>query len=331
MADLTVCIPIGPAHQDLAARAIESVRGQSVPTNVLTWLDKDRRGPGYARNQMLTHVTTDFVTFLDADDWLDPDFAAATLALDPAQKYVFTDWWEESTPVTAPRMHVENGAISLPGRMPWCGGTWHIITTVLPTALVRQVGGFDETLAGMEDTDFYLKLSTSFFCGQHLPTPLVHYSLDGQRSKQLRSGPHYQATRELLSKRYSGKMGCCDGDGQAVLQANFDRTGLDLVRAVAAWGGNRKYVGRVTNTIYGRMGNFQVYEVDRRDALADQSNWRILAVTKVDDPVKLTSTADIAGILMGMVKVLPSTDATPPVEVRPDVDKVLRLAKRGQS
>jgi hypothetical protein len=75
----TVIIPAGPKHVHLMARAVESARAQTVPTEVLTFVDTERRGPAYGRNLLASQVTTPFLTLLDADDYLEPNFVEETL------------------------------------------------------------------------------------------------------------------------------------------------------------------------------------------------------------------------------------------------------------
>src|SRR5512146_417934 len=95
MTNITVVIPIGPGHADIARRAIASVETQTERCALLPIYDPDGRGAGWARNQGLAKVSTPFVVFLDADDWLDPAFADRTLAVRRPRHYVYTDWYND--------------------------------------------------------------------------------------------------------------------------------------------------------------------------------------------------------------------------------------------
>src|SRR5574342_931428 len=112
MPNATVVIPVAPYHEAVAERSIASVRAQTVPTTLVVVHDTERRGPGWARNQGLAEVQTPYVVFLDADDWLEPQFVERTLRVRKVARYVFTDWYEDEAVKAAPDK-------------PWCGGTWH--------------------------------------------------------------------------------------------------------------------------------------------------------------------------------------------------------------
>ena len=147
----TIIIPVAPYHEALVERAVTSAQLQTVPCTIIQAYDRNGRGPSYTRNRALEQVETDFVVFLDADDWLDPAFVERCLSVWQAGSYVFTDW-------------VEDGEIHSAPARPWCDDQqWHVITTLLPTQAVRDVGGFDD-LPGAEDTELYWALTRAQRC-----------------------------------------------------------------------------------------------------------------------------------------------------------------------
>lgn len=340
MVELTVVIPVGLNHRALAERAIASVRQQTATCKLLTMLDADKRGPGYLRNVMLRQVDTEFVSFLDADDWIEPTFAAETVAeyrRIGGDRYIYTDWVDDrGRIVQTPCLNGPDGyPLSVPDRRPYCGGTWHVITTLLPTAWVRAVGGFDETLPAVEDTEFYLKLCTTMRCGHRLPRPLFHYAPGGGRAIEFRNGPDYDRVMRELTVRFGGRMGCCGSDERVAIPIGVRQP--DDVLAMALWRGNRQEHGRVTGRIYPRISIPRTAWVDPRDAGHNPELWKVIerpvTPARVDEGQGLRSLEQIALAGMATVKRNPYAPpgfepAPPPVSARPDVSRVIRLTQQ---
>jgi hypothetical protein len=191
---VTVVTPAAPYHAQLVARAAASVTQQTVPCAHVVIIDHDMRGTGWARNAGLAQVDTPFVVFLDADDEIAPTFVERALAVRKRHRYVYCDWMMDDERRNAPDCA-------------WRTGTWHTVTTLLPSAFARAVGGFDETLPAAEDTEFYVKLNAAGYCGQRLAEPLA---VDGSSSSVGMRGPSSSVVRErgvtdlLLQDRVSG-------------------------------------------------------------------------------------------------------------------------------
>ena len=119
---------------------------------------------------------------------------------------------------------------------------WHTyngITILIAKEDIIKVGGFDESLDGWEDWDFFSKLKINGLCGKHLPIPgfIYRYEL-GQRS--VKSYDNKPNLLSLLKKRYSDyfegrkKMGsCCPGNGDAIMEA---KAALDRANGLNAGG-----------------------------------------------------------------------------------------------
>lgn len=286
MPNVTIVIPIGAGHEGIAERAIASARNQTVATEVVTVYDKERRGAGWARNRGVEQVNSEWVVFLDADDFLEPTFVEHTLSASRTGRYVYTGWFED------------NNAKEPPEKA-WCGGTWHVITSLLPTQLVREVGGFDESMPGAEDTDFYLKVVTRRVCGIRITYPLMHYTnMPDARSKIFKSSPEYDVVMQEMTRRYSGRMGCC-GDIQANDAPVGEKQQGDVL-AMALWGGNRREVGRATGRHYPRTGNNKLVWVDPRDIDKSPQLWQQVIEQTVDD-MTVQGVVGIAGVFMQQV------------------------------
>jgi glycosyltransferase involved in cell wall biosynthesis len=68
------------------------VQAQTVDCAIETLVDYGGRGAGWARNRLLERVSTPFVVFLDADDYIEPNFVERCLAVWQPGRYVYTDW-----------------------------------------------------------------------------------------------------------------------------------------------------------------------------------------------------------------------------------------------
>lgn len=272
MPTLTVITPIAPHHAHLFNECAASVQAQTVDVEHLYMLDNIGQGPAAIRNLLLKQVNTTYVTFLDADDWLEPEFAEKTLSAVRPARYIYTDWYQDGKAIAAPECA-------------WTNGTFHLVTAAVPTAWARAVGGFDESLRGMEDTDFYLKLVTRSFCGNRLAEPLVHYRKGGGRADGIHRSGEVRRLQEEMNRRYGGsRVTCCGGiDLNPDEPLGNQQQGDVLARAL--WGGNRVTMGMATGRHYPRTGNGKIEWVHPADVQAAPHMWQI--VPEVDQEPEL--------------------------------------------
>lgn len=262
MSDVTVLIPYAYPHRHLVKYAVASVVRQTVPCKILTMMDTERRGPGWVRNRLLNRVDTKYTLFLDADDWLEPTCVEECLNAIQPGKYVYMDWFADDKP--RPAMDKA-----------WCGpDTWHVITALIETAQIRAVQGFDQTLPALEDTDFWLKMVTSGYCGIRVPKPLMHYSDRGIRSRPVHKSGRDRYLKDIIIRRYGGKMGCC---GEQNLIDNSIPVGEKQpgdIQAMALWRGNHVEHGKMTGRTYERMSWPRITWVDPRDVRKSPNLWK---------------------------------------------------------
>lgn len=310
----TIIIPCAPHHEPLLPRAVASVENQTVPTIALVKVDradKQRQGPAGIRNELLAQVETEFVGFLDADDWLEPTFVAHCQPVAQAGTYAYTDWFfderiKEAT--NTPWLHEDD---------------WHLVTVLMRTDDARRVGPFDETLAAMEDTDWFLKAALYDICGKRVPKALVHYTAAGRRSQQALRNGQLHTIKLRLKERYAYKMGCCLTPGTADMHIPAGERQPGDVLAMALWGGNHAKHGKGTGRRYPRMSYPKTTWVDPRDVERDPAAWRIVDVPKVEaapvngnghTPERYEDVGGFAQAVIdaGMVKPPPSIDLDHP-------------------
>jgi hypothetical protein len=321
---VTVITPIAPHHEKQFVRCADSVRKQTVECRHLHMVDTEMRGPAYIRNRLLEDVKTPYVVFLDADDYLEPEFAEECLrAIEPGH-YVYTNWLQGTEEKETP-----DGAF-------W-DIAWHLVTCLLDTYMVRLVGGFDETLPVMEDTKLFLQFDKYAYCGIKLKKPLVHYTNEGRRGKEGRANGDVAKVKEMLSRRF--RVACC---GSANNKPNNTPVGKKMdgdVLVLALWQGNRQVMGQVTNRRYGRAALPRRIWMDERDALVRPDLFRIMnkkpeivkskkAIRRrVKKPKTFADMLHAAGMLdlpVDSANVLPVADGI----INPDFEKLNEIAQR---
>lgn len=341
MSDITVSvvIPVAPYHENVLSRALQSLALQSVPCQVYYGIDNEKKGAGFVRNRLLERVETPYVVFLDADDWLETTFLEEALKVIQPNHYVYTDWLEGSIEIVAP----DN---------PWCAEQWHLITTLCNTAEVKSVGMFDEWLGSLEDTDFWLRMTTSQICGIHVKKPLVHYGREGKRGKTAQEDGSANALRQLILERYKNKVGCCGKPNPVKELYPVGAKQPGDIMAQALWGGNRTEHGRATGRMYPRMSYPKLTWLDPRDAQLSPNLWRVITPTEtapapqelsISDntveeapPKSVTITGDLLAKRGTFGQPMPEKQPVTPLFLlgdasdayKPDVANVVRKAKK---
>lgn len=266
----TVIIPCAPHHQHLLPRAIDSARKQSIPVDVLTYIDTERRGPGYGRNVLAAQVKTPFLIQLDADDWLLPHFVATHLLYWRRGSYTYSDWLEAGQHVQAVDCY------GLTGARPPYQRSFHLPPTLFPTALYHAIGGYDEALFGAEDTDFFFKANALGIRSIRIPEPLFVYTDDGRRAKETAANARWKELILEIFGRYKGRMSmaCCGDINPVAPNPGAKQEGDVWVRA--RWGGRSRTVGVVSGRDYGRIAFPWTGWIDPRDVAAQAHLWEVI-------------------------------------------------------
>jgi glycosyltransferase involved in cell wall biosynthesis len=270
---VSVIIPVGPGHEATIIDALDSVQAQTMPfwecivVNDTRRLDlpghpwarivstlKRESGAGAARNRGLEAARAPLVLFLDADDVIVPRALETLLRgfVDSGGKYVYSDWLTlaDETRIDGP---MEVRTVEEYGQHAMLKGLRHAVTALIPTAWVRDVGGFDGALKCFEDWDLYCKLAIVGACGVRVPHPLLIYRRDtGMRTRAALAArgageentPAYtplgEATASALYDRYAAYltkeetiMACGTCGGSTVVDA---QSALDAMMGFATGG-----------------------------------------------------------------------------------------------
>lgn len=165
---ITVVIPTLPERADLLARAVASVRAQTLSADLAVEVDEHREGAAAARNRALERVATEWVAFLDDDDEFKPNHLRACLR---AAALMHAD-------VVYPGYDVVGedpvNCFGLPFQARFLRQTNFIpVTTLCRTEAVLRVGGFqahpDEFGNPCEDWGLWLALLDAGASFRHLP------------------------------------------------------------------------------------------------------------------------------------------------------------------
>ena len=216
---VSIIIPCAPWHLEVAQRAIDSAKDQTIECDIHLVIDRDKRGPAWARNTGAIETGGDFLIFLDADDWIEPDFVEQCLLHYQQGYYVYTD------------LMMGNHYHATPDRGAWLAGetnTFHSPCCLVPHAAWRAVGGWDESLPALEDGAFFWSLMAHGFCGIRVPSALVHYN-EGQRSKSLSEDELNRLQRKLYKRWEAKAMGCCGAPGTSTMEIKGNRGEGDVL------------------------------------------------------------------------------------------------------
>ena len=167
-------------------------------------LHQDNRGLPAARNRGAAGATSEFLVFLDADDWLEPAFVSR-LAEAIRREDSQGRGGAVSHAYCRQRMQERGGAAV------WAVPDWDplmmMVTNLHPvTALVRRscfeaVGGFDESMReGYEDWDLWLRFVEQEWRGVRVAEPLFVYRRHS-RSTMIRYAvaKHEQLYRRMVA------------------------------------------------------------------------------------------------------------------------------------
>lgn len=218
MAKVSIVIPCYNAGADLAD-AVNAARAQVGPfvdvlvvddgsthpgtrtvlagcvANAVRVFHRPNLGPAAARNLGIREATGDYILPLDADDLIEPTYAAKAAAVLDARPEVGIVYCR------ATKFGAEQGPWDL---KPYSPAEMALGNVIFATAMFRKadwavVGGYDESLRdGMEDYDFWIRLIELGRGVVQLDEPLFHYRVSPS-SRTAR----FEADRERVVATYA--------------------------------------------------------------------------------------------------------------------------------
>lgn len=203
---ISVITPVGPRHHDHVQVARASVAQQTVPASWvehLTIYDTERQGPAACRNEALGYARGLFTVCLDADDYLLPTaletylrgFAATSAAYVYADNYVIAGDGRHSYSRSQDYDQRKQARYNQ-----------HVVTALVPTALMREAGGFDTVIDIWEDWTLWLRLAMQGWCGRRIARPaLVYRVAEGERMVRGLDGG--APLMEAVWRRYADEKG----------------------------------------------------------------------------------------------------------------------------
>lgn len=275
---MSVIIPVGPRHAEHCRVAAASAKTQSIgrdQVEVILAADGSAAiapmagvtivpppgavtGPAATRNRALELAHGTFTTFLDADDYLLPRGLEHLLRAYSSGRYGYV----YGNAYTFER----DGSYQLRGAPDYnqvdvAKYNLHVITTLIPTAQIRAVGGLDEGVDAWEDWALHIRYAKAGICGYRTDQPIFVYRVyEGDRMQRF-----YGGDPELMVKvrsRYIDKEGiirmapCCGGDATAAQLAGLGIQGAPAPEPVDIGGLVRvKYIGDSVGAIPFDFGN----------------------------------------------------------------------------
>jgi glycosyltransferase involved in cell wall biosynthesis len=165
-----------------------------------------RRGPAFARNVGAAASVARWLAFVDADDEVAADWLPATAA--GLRQHEFIAGRFEAQRLNSPSVlrsrqldqdtELQYSPFGLP--LPHAGGG----NLGVSRAVFEEVGGFDDRLRCLEDTDFCWRVQLAGYPLVFWPDAVVHVRLRSSASGQWAQGRTYGSAAAVLDARYRG-------------------------------------------------------------------------------------------------------------------------------
>lgn len=207
------CDAVGAAHPDRVLIVHQPNRGLSAARN---------RGAADARKKGVAWAG-EFLSFLDADDWVEPDFVAKLHAamVDAAPEHPASGNGSPAAPSPASpslgavsHAYCQERLVGL-ANMIWAVPDWdpmlmmvtnlHPVTTLLRRDCFEAVGGFDASMrGGYEDWDLWLKFVERGWRGVRVREPLFTWRRHSQTSMIVEAGQQHARLYQQLVRNHAG-------------------------------------------------------------------------------------------------------------------------------
>jgi glycosyltransferase involved in cell wall biosynthesis len=183
---------------------VEQFRGRVPGLRVIP--AAERRGPAYARNRGAAESTARWLVFVDGDDEVAADWLPAMVA--GLRQHDLIAGRFEARRLNPPSVlrsrrldqdtELQYSPFGLP--LPHAGGG----NLGVSRAVFEEVGGFDEGLQCLEDTDFCWRVQLAGCRLVFWPDAIVHIRLRSSLRGQWAQGRNYGSAAAVLDARYRG-------------------------------------------------------------------------------------------------------------------------------
>lgn len=252
---VSIIIPVGPGHEKFLVDALDSVAGQEYidwecivvndtgkpwpsgfesPVAGAPWAkvitNTGPRGPARARNLGAKAARGKALFLLDADDMLMPDALVRMVEMYlGAEGVIYCDWLKSEGRSDIPLEYHETDEPDCSQAFVDTGGRFrkmqHSVTCLIPKRAHDAIGGFDETMTGWEDWDYFIALRAAGTCFYRCPIPgFIYFFRSGKRREMSwDSKPEIlQYMRTKWAEYIGGRKtmpgcGSCPGGGRAPL------------------------------------------------------------------------------------------------------------------
>lgn len=228
---VSVIVPVGPGHENLVYRALDSIQAQSTmnwEAVVVNDSGKPMTHPGtgqaladaypyiievrtpgslgvaVARNLGAKAAHADMLLFLDADDWLLPGCLAYMINAynENPCNYIYADWMGFDGKGLSPHKAKDFSIEGITRE------AIHPITALVPKVWHQEIGGFDESLSGWEDWAYFLELVKHKHCGIRVPTQVMVYDYSSGNRREDSLSKRNQLLPEIRSRYKERDMAC---------------------------------------------------------------------------------------------------------------------------
>jgi glycosyltransferase involved in cell wall biosynthesis len=180
-----------------------------------------RSGPAYARNVGAAESRARWLAFVDGDDEVAADWLPAMVA--GLRQYDFIAGRFEGRRLNSPSVlrsrqldqdtDLQYSPFGLP--LPHAGGG----NLGVSRAVFEEVGGFDDRLQCLEDTDFCWRVQLAGYPLVFWPDAVVHVRLRSSARGQWAQGRTYGSAAAVLDGRYRGTAAAAQLDSQPAAEA----------------------------------------------------------------------------------------------------------------
>lgn len=191
--------------RDRSREIVESYRGRLPGLQLVD--ASDRKGQAHARNLGAAAATGDALLFCDADDEVAPGWLEALGRALAVHEFVACRYDNETlNPVWVRRTHLNPQKDGLttydyPPFLPHAGGGGLAVRRQVH----EEIGGFDETLPALEDTDYCWRIQLAGHAFHFVPDAVVRIRHRHDSGSIYRQGVSYGKHNVLIYQRYQGR------------------------------------------------------------------------------------------------------------------------------